>query len=163
MSITYDKAKLGSKAALYCERNDSRLTQELGFGTQGVVFRTAHNTALKVYGLSEGYFRERRVYLRLRERKIQEIQGLSIQRIVNWDDELYAFEMTIVAVPCLLDFGGAYVDRQPEHMLRDEAWHDSKMEEFADTWLKAQSVIKELEYRAEIFLADVNPGNIKFA
>jgi hypothetical protein len=31
MSITYDKAKLGSKAALYCELNHSRLTQELEY------------------------------------------------------------------------------------------------------------------------------------
>jgi hypothetical protein len=163
MSITYDKIKLNAKAEQYCERNNTTVTQELGYGTQGVVFKTAHNTAIKAYDLAEGYHREVNIYKRLKERNIQSIRGLNIPRVVNWDDELYIFEMSIVHVPCVLDFGGAYLDAQPDHMVRDEIWFSQKQEEFGNNWEEAQAVIRELEYRAGIWLSDVNTGNIKFA
>ena len=162
MSFTYDKAKLKAKADEYCRQNNTILSREIGFGTQGVVYKTQHNTAIKVYDLKEGYQRERDVYTRLKERKIQSIRGLSVPRILNWDDELSVFEMSIVAVPCILDFGGAYLDVAPDHMCRDEIWLAQKSEDFGQNWEEAQSVIKEIEFRADIWLADVNSGNIKF-
>ena len=163
MTSTYDKAKLKAKADKYCEINDSIVAQEIGFGTQGVVYKTQHNTAIKSYDLEQGYKRERDVYLRLKERGIQSIRGMSIPRLVNWDDSLYVFEMSVVHVPCVIDFGGAYLDTAPEHMCRDEIWTEQKAEEFGNDWEEAQAVIRELEYRANIWLADVNTGNIKFA
>ena len=44
------------------------IIQELGHGTQGVVYQTNTNTAIKVYDLLSGYERERNIYLRLKER-----------------------------------------------------------------------------------------------
>ena len=85
-----------------------------------------------------------------------------IPRIVNWDDQLLTFEMSIVHVPCVLDFGGAYLDEPPEHMVRDDFWRKEKSEEFGDNWLEAQEIIKEIEFRGDIWLVDVNTGNIKF-
>lgn len=143
--------------------NNTRLSQEIGYGTQGIVFKTAHNTAIKIYDLMDGYLRERDVYKRLKERGIQSIRGMSIPRIEKWEDTLYILEMSIVHVPCVLDFGGAYLDNRPDHMLRDEIWLQQKAEEFGDNWNEAQAVIRELEYRASIYLADVNTGNIKFS
>ena len=163
MGITYDKAKLKVKADQYCQKNSTIVARELGFGTQGVVYKTLHNTAIKAYALREGYRRERDVYARLKERNISSIRGLSIPRIVNWNDSLLVFEMSIVQVPCIIDFGGAYLDTPPPHMHRDELWHEQKAEEFGENWAEAQAVIKEIEYRAGIWLADVNTGNIKFS
>lgn len=163
MTIAYDKTKLKAKADEYCRRNKSIVAREIGFGTQGVVYKTVHNTAVKVYPIEAGYRRERDVYSRLKDRDIRSIRGLSIPRIVSWDDELYALEMSVVHVPCVLDFGGAYVNVPPEHLCRDELWLEQKSEEFGENWDEAQAVIKELEFRAGIWLADINTGNIKFA
>jgi hypothetical protein len=162
MSITYDKAKLKTRAELYCSKNSTILAHELGFGTQGIIFRTKHNTALKVHGQEDGYIREKSVYRRLLERNIQSIRGFSIPRILDWDDILLAFEMSIVPVPCVLDFGGVYVDAPPIHMCRDDIWLEQKSEEFGGNWEEAQAIIRELEHRADIWLVDVNCGNIKF-
>ena len=126
--MIYDKAKLKAKAEKYCERNKSIISRELGFGTQGVVYKTQHTTAVKVYDLEKGYFREKNVYLRLKDRGIREIRGLNIPRIENWDNELLVFEMSIVHVPCMLDFGSAYLDEAPEHLVRDEFWLEQKAE-----------------------------------
>lgn len=127
------------------------------------MYKTQHNTAIKVYDLKQGYQRERDVYKRLKERDIRSIRGLSIPRIVNWDDTLYVFEMSVVHVPCVIDFGGASLDSPPDHMIRDEIWKNQKAEEFGNNWQEAQAVIMEIEYRADIWLADVNTGNIKFS
>lgn len=153
---------LGLKANQYCDNNETAIIDQLGFGTQGMVFLTKRNSAIKVYSLRQGYERERDVYKRLLDRNIKSIRGLTIPRIKNWDDALYIFEMSVVHVPCILDFGGAYLDKQPEHMTRDEHWLKAKEEEFGKNWEEAQSVIRELEYRADIWLSDVNTGNIKF-
>lgn len=162
MSLLYSKETLKEKASKYCASNATRLVREIGFGTQGVVYKTKRNTAIKVYALKEGYFRECAVYKRLEERGIQSIQGLKIPRIMNWDDDLTTFEMSIVHIPCILDFGGAYVDTAPEHLVRDEIWIKEKSEEFGENWDQAVSVIREIEGRADIYLADVNTGNIRF-
>lgn len=87
-----------------------------------MVFLTERNSAVKVYNLKQGYERERDIYKRLLDRDIKSIRGLMIPRIKYWEDNLYVFEMSVVHVPCMLDFGGAYLDNAPEHMTRDEHW-----------------------------------------
>ena len=153
---------LRSKAEQYCSTNDTNISRELGFGTQGIVFKSGHNTAIKVYNLQDGYRREKSVYKRLEERKVHSVQEMSIPRIVGWDDELLTFEMSIVHVPCVIDFGGAYLDTPPDHMTRDAIWETQKSEEFGENWERAKSVIREIEHRVDIWLADINTGNIKF-
>lgn len=44
----------------------------------------------------------------------------------------------------------------------DKAKLKAKAEEFGDNWEEAQAVIREIEFRADIWLADINTGNIKF-
>jgi hypothetical protein len=160
--MTYDKQQLQAQADTYCQQHHSSISRILGFGTQGIVFQTTHNTALKVHARKEAYLRERLIYERLKERKVDSVRGLQIPRILNWDDHLCSFEMSIVHVPCVLDFGGAYLDEPPEHMSRDEMWTAQKSDEFGDHWEEAKAVIRELEHRADIWLVDVNNGNIKF-
>ena len=163
MRSTYERERLKRNAEEYCRINTTFIARELGFGTQGIVYKTQHNTAIKVYDLVAGYERELAVYRRLKERHISVIRGLTIPRIISWSDSLCTFEMSIVHVPCIIDFGGAYLDELPQHMLRDEIWTAQKAEEFGAYWNEAQAVIREIEFRADIWLADVNTGNIKFA
>jgi hypothetical protein len=159
--MTYNIRSLKSKAIDYCKARNTSITQQIGHGTQGIVYRTAHNTAIKVHDLVAGFERELAIYQRLKEQNIHEIRGMKIPRLVDSDYALYVFEMSIVHVPCVLDFGGAYL-YVPDHMIRDEHWMQEKAAEFGDDWVEAQAVIRELEYTAEIALVDVNPGNIKF-
>lgn len=162
MSGTYDRLRLEQKVQRYCEAEDTTIANRLGFGTQGMVFRTERNTAIKVYDRPEGFARERDVYCRLRDRKIDSIRGLTIPRIRSWNNELLVFEMSVVHVPCIIDFGSTYLDECPEHLLRDEEWHAEKAEDFGEYWQEAQRVIRELEFRGSLWLADVHPNNIKF-
>jgi hypothetical protein len=158
----YDRKKLLENAQLFCSANRNSIAAEIGYGTQGIVYKTNRNTAVKVHHLSQGYERERGVYARLTERSIVSSRGFSIPRIFAWNDDLLVFEMSIVHVPCVLDFGGAYLDLLPDHLQRDELWLEQKAQEFGENWLEAQSIIRDIEFRADIWLADVNTGNIKF-
>lgn len=160
--MTYDKIELEAKANEYCHYNRKSITQSLGFGTQGVVFKITHGKAIKVHHLESGYIRERDAYLRLRERGIREIQGMQIPRFEGYDNSRLILEMSVVHIPCILDFGGAYLDHPPPHLQRDDEWFESKQDEFGENWKKAYSVIAELEARSDMWLVDVNPGNIKF-
>jgi hypothetical protein len=162
MSHLYDKNALYENAVKYCISSNTVITTELGHGTQGIVYQTQRNTAIKVYSLKQGYERERNVYIRLKERGIDFIQRLALPRIRTWDDNLLILEMSIVHVPCMLDFGGAYLDYLPEHLNRDDVWFKDKQIEFGDNWEEAMSVIREIEHRADLWLADINTGNIKF-
>jgi hypothetical protein len=95
-----------------------------GDGTDGAVWRTANNTAVKVLLDSCKYDTELRCYQRLKERGIDKIFDLQIPVIASHDDELLAIEMDIVEPPFLLDFGKAYIDGSspytPEQMAAAE-------------------------------------------
>ncbi len=162
MSHLYNKNYLYQKATKYCKLNNSSINLELGHGTQGIVYQTSTNFAIKVYDREDGYIRERDVYKRLKERNILSIENFTIPRLSNFNDELFIIEMSIVHVPCILDFGGAYLDNPPEHANRSKEWFEEKEEEFGENWEKAKDVIRKIEHSADIYLADINTGNIKF-
>jgi len=163
MGFLYDKNILLQKAKTYSSNKSIDIIQELGHGTQGIVYQTNRNTAIKVYDLGSGYLRERDIYKRLQERKIESLNNFKIPRILEWDDDFYILEMSIVHVPCVLDFGGAYLDKRPDHFIeRNEEWESEKREEFGENWDEAKVIIREIEQRADIWLADINTGNIKF-
>src|SRR5262245_17693050 len=88
MSSTYDKSALEAKGTEFCRINGTSLACPLGWGIQGVVLKTERNTAIKIYELKSGYERERNIYLRLRERDIQEVRGMVIPRLHKSDDSL---------------------------------------------------------------------------
>ena len=117
MSLTYNKDALKAKADEDCLVNDTTVTQLLGFGSQGMVFKTQRNSAIKVHSLETGYLRERDIYKRLKDKGIRSICEMMIPRISNWSDRLFIFEMSVVHVPCIIDFGGAYLDEAPDHII----------------------------------------------
>jgi len=123
---------------------------------------TGLRTALKVHERSEPYFRERDCYMRLYEHEVTEIRGHNVPQLIDFDDELLAIEMTVVARPFVLDFGGAWLDKPPDY---DEqildAWRREKAEQFEHNWPAARSILDALQ-RYGIYVADVNPGNIAF-
>ena len=82
------------------------------------------------------------------------------------DDRLLIIEMTRVSPPFLRDAGRAYLDDPPEFLpdeLARQQWDTEKREQFESNWPKVQAILRELESRYGVHIADVNPGNIRFA
>ena len=155
----------------YAASHGLTLHEELGAGVNGVVF-FAERRALDLFSprqaavkacYSEPEFkRERNAYLRLQEHHIVTIRNCMVPQLVNFSDDLYVIEMTIVTRPFVLDFGGAYLDRAPEFSEEVMAdWRAEKIEQFGENWPEAERILRELECLG-IYVIDVHPGNIGF-
>lgn len=163
------RSELISRGLEYCRRHQCELVadQLFGFGVHGSVFGCIRSTscarnALKIHERAEPYIRERNTYFRLRDHGIHLIQGHAVPLLIDHDDELWALELSVVARPFVLDFGGAYLDRPPDYDAETlEEWRLEKEEQFERNWPKAESILVELR-RYRIYVADVNPGNIGF-
>ena len=151
----------------YCGARDLTIVHRLGFGVHGSVFATQSHvngkqSAIKSYERETHYLRERDVYLRLRSLGVTNIRGSSVPQLLEYDDNLWLIEMTIVARPFVLDFAGAYLDHPPdfsEDVLAE--WETEKREQFGTQWQDAKRILNELELIG-VYMADVNPGNIAF-
>ncbi len=94
---------------------------KLGYGTDGTVWMTSRDSALKLFEHAKAYGNELASYRRLADAGIREIRGLAVPRLVDFDDSVMAVEMTIVQPPYVLDFGKVYLDRPPPY------WSDRQM------------------------------------
>lgn len=136
----------------------------LGRGLHGCVYSSSSRTAIKAHNTDTSYSRELACYNRLRERDISEICGHHVPQFLTCDAELWVIEMTIVTPPFLLDFAGAYLDWRPEFSPEQkEYWHTEKLEQFGARWPEVQNILAMLSDIAEIYMINVNPGNIMFA
>ena len=153
-----------ANAEAWSARHGSRLLERLGTGIHGIVFTVESNAefgaaALKVHYSPEPYFRERRVYERLKELGVSEILGFDVPHLLDFDDELLALSMTIVMPPFVLDFAGAYLDSAPE--FSEEIWEEwtrKNQEQFGADWLMARRILGELEDLG-IHMHDPSPAN----
>lgn len=151
----------------YARRYNLRLAEPLGYGIHGIVYAAERNVepgnvAIKVHRSREVHERERDVYLRLRQAGVVEICGFNVPKLLRFDDELLAIEMSIVSRPFVLDFAGAYLNQRPE--FSDEIWSEweaEKREQFDARWPKVQAILRALE-ELDIYVVDVSPSNIAF-
>lgn len=151
----------------YQETRRLSADRQLGVGTQGSVLlfddpSLSHPVAVKFHERLVAYNRELAVFYRLQDLEIDQVGGHEVPVLLGHDDDLLAIEMTMVRPPFVLDFGGAYLDRRPDYtpeVWRD--WREQKSEEFDDDWPAVEELLLEFESFG-IFIADVNPGNIKF-
>lgn len=161
-----DDSLLFKNACQYADLIGTRLRREakLGHGTDGAVWATTRKTAIKALGWQPTYQREVAAYERLAERQLTKLHGLNIPELFGYDDELLTIEMTIVRPPFLLDFGKAYVDRQPPY------WDDPQLvanahEEweslFDERWPDVAALLGAMELLG-IYYVDPRPGNIVF-
>ena len=104
---------LESRAVQYAAAKSIKvfLRKPLGEGTDGNVWPTNRNSAIKVLKLEKNYLSEKLCYQRLIERGVERIDGLAVPKLIDFDDSLLVVEMEIVQPPYLLDFGKAYIDR----------------------------------------------------
>ncbi|QEG25232.1 hypothetical protein [Mariniblastus fucicola] len=152
----------------FLKSRNHELISHLGTGTQGTVYLVNNPSrlsphAVKFHNRKIAYERELAVFLRLKDLEINDVRGHSIPDLIGYDDELLAIEMTIVSPPFCLDFGGAYLDRPPDYtpeVWRD--WEEMKSMAFEENWPAVKKILSTFEAFG-IYIADVNPGNIKFS
>src|SRR5258705_6214572 len=147
----------------YCARHAIRIIKRLGAGKDGTVFQTSRRSAVKVHERSESYISERDVCIRLRDREIDEICGLSVPILIRYDDDLRIIEMTIVNPPYILDFASAWLDKPPDFPPEVlDAWHEQLRENFGDRFPDVMGLLEALGNDAGVYLLDIHPHNVKF-
>jgi hypothetical protein len=147
----------------YLERRGISVTGTLGSGKDGYVWRTSRQTALKVHGQIESYRAERNAYIRFQALEIEEVGGFAIPVLRDFDDQLFAIEMGIVAPPYIVDFASAHLDNPPE-FIEDQGHtlHDMIRERFDERADEVIALYEDLIASAGIHLSDFHRHNIKF-
>ena len=120
-------------------RRDVKLKEFLGDGTDGAVWATGSNSAIKVFYYKVGYFNERDAYLRLADFGVtQKIAGFWIPTTINYDDRLMIVEMDFMQnPPYIIDFAKVRIDRPPEFSEETLVYHEQQgRERFEQNWPK---------------------------
>ena len=148
----------------YLERRGISVTGTLGAGKDGYVWRTSRDTALKIHGQFESYRAERNAYNRFQTLEIEEVSVFAIPSLRDFDDELFAIEMGIVAPPYIVDFASAFLDTPPD-FIEDEGHtlHDMIRQRFDDRADEVIGLYQDLIASAGVYLSDFHRHNIKFA
>jgi len=162
-----DRDDLIDRIRQYAARKGVGLLELLGAGIHGSVFAAecqakGGRSAVKGHDGEVGYCRERDAYLRLRESDVTNIRGCNVPALIDFDNDLWCIEMTVVSRPFVLDFAGANLDEPPDfsdEVLSD--WQAVKVEQFGPDWPEVEAILSALE-RFGIYMLDVNPGNVSF-
>lgn len=156
------------RARRFAAHFDLELREELGAGTQGVVFLAigkgrAEWTAVKAHFQPESFVREWEIHRRLADLAVAEVAGFAVPRLGRVDASLLTIEMSVVARPYVLDFAGAVLDEEPPEFPEDtiRLWELEKREQFGARWPVVLQVIDAFA-RFGVHLLDVSPGNIAF-
>src|SRR4051812_34802759 len=113
----------------------------LGGGTDGKVWKSNKNTAVKVLERLVGYYNERDSYLRLAQFGwTEKFEGFWLPQLLDYNDNLWTIEMEIVTQkPYLLDFAKVRIDRPPDFSAEViEAANQQGQELFEHHWPKVQ-------------------------
>jgi hypothetical protein len=139
------------------------LNSPLGSGTDGAVWKSDRDTAVKALCRQHNYTQELTCYRRFAAAGVTEIDGFSIAKLINWSDDLWIIEMGIVKPPFIVDFAKVSIDKPPDfsvEVLEEE--EQSAQERFEHRWPEVQSLLASLKYRFHIYYQDPKPGNIMF-
>jgi hypothetical protein len=152
------------RAEQYAKSNDIILLEELGYGTDGAVWKSNRNTAVKALEREIGYFNERDAYRRLAEYGLtQQIDEFWVPRLVKCSDELWVIEMDFITrPPYIIDFAKVRIDRPPdfsEETMR--VTEETGRENFGGNWSSVCRLLGGLE-SIGIYYLDPQPDNIKF-
>ena len=156
------------KAVLaYTSRHALEVRELLGSGIHGIVYVVESKTdpgrrALKLHRDSDAYLREKMVYERLSEKRIDSILGFQVPVPLRFDHESMGIEMTIVMPPFVLDFASASLDALIE--FSEEIWADwetAKLEQFGSQWGTVKAILSEL-VKHGVHMLDPSPSNIRF-
>ena len=138
----------------------------LGARTQGTVWiltgqLVSQRIAVRFHQRQPAYQGERDAYRRLRDLGIQEVGSHMVPQLIEADDHLLDLAMTIVSPSFFLDL------EEPTSMARPTTHPESgrlalqTQEESGDHWPTVEQILADFEGFG-IYIADVNPGNIRF-
>src|SRR5690349_17565876 len=94
-----------ANARAYAAERQLQMAEPLGSGKDGIVIVCRSLTArvaVKALRFHEFYLREKAVYQRLGDRRIDDVLGFNVPRFLGFDDRLRTLEMTIVRRPFVL-------------------------------------------------------------
>lgn len=152
--------EVSERGLAYSVEYGLEIVDRFGWGIQGTVYKTNNRTAVKVFDRVEHYLRERDVYRRLLQSNVTIIRGCNIPELLNYNNRLWAIEMTIVERPFVVDFASAYLNQKPDFSEEVLAYKWAECaESFGDNWPEVELIIAAFE-RYGIYLVDVHPRNI---
>lgn len=161
MGHLHDKAE--EIARQYLAARGAIILESLGSGTEGNVYRTSNQHAIKIHSAANTFQNELAVYQRLMDHGVRSVCGLTVPQLIDHDRNLFAIEMTIVNPPYLLDFGKSRVDSVED--FPDEVWSDwmqGLQDKFGSRFEDALNVFEVLKHRWGVYYLDINPYNLDF-
>ncbi len=161
MNVPFD---LVQRMISVCVATRQNLTSQLGAGKDGSVFATSHGTAIKFHSHPTVYRNERDAYLRLKEKRVTNVNGFNVPKLLSFHDAANAVEMSIVQPPYLLDFASARIDEDGFAFDSDteEFRHANIHELFGDRAADVFLLLDTLQRRFGILMLDARPPNIRF-
>ena len=153
-----------SKAQQYLSvrTHGAKIKDWLGQGTDGAVWVTTDDTAVKIFERAGGYFNERDTYQRLAEFGVtDQLEGFWVPQIRGWDDQIMASEMDLMQrPPFIIDFAKVKIDRPPDFSSETQREIEAQCQElFEDDWPAVQRLLAALE-SFQIYYLDPKPHNI---
>lgn len=161
MSVLQDARK---RAGLYAASRKITLCGDLGNGTDGAVFDSSVDTAIKSLFRERGYWNERDAYLRLRDFGVlHTIDEFSVPQLIDFDDALLVIEIDIVTPPYIIDFAKVRIDRSPDFSEETLRQHERECREiFGQHYEEMRDLLETLE-SYQIYYLDPRPSNIAFS
>lgn len=156
-----DESVLKERSNKYAEQGGRSLIAQLGHGTDGAVFKSNCETAIKAFGRPRNYLQELQCYQLFEAKGINRLQEFAIPVLVGFDDLLMVIEMTVVTPPYLIDFAKVSIGVAPDPIWRSQL-DDEGQELFEDRWPRVRSLLAVLEMHG-IYYLDPKPGNIRFS
>ena len=138
------------------------IERALGYGTDGSVWASSRNTAVKVLERRRVYEVELECYQRLQQSNVTQIQGLAVPRLYGFDDDRQIVEIGLVTSPYILDFGKSSLDKPIDFSSEQLAdWDEQGRELFEDRWPDVLTLLWALKQYG-IYYYDAKPQNIMF-
>jgi hypothetical protein len=166
MNAHKQSAELEKRIARYLSLHGdgAKIKNKLGEGTDGTVWATDRDTAIKAFKYDSGYVNERDTYQRLADHGVTEqIAGFWIPKMLGSDDELRVIEMDIVQKPpYIIDFAKVRLNSDPGFSTETLAENDAHGRWlFGKNWPIVKMLMAELETYL-IYYLDPKPHNIVF-
>ncbi len=153
------------RAELYAKSRGIAVVRQpiLGRGSDGAVWRTNRDTAIKVVTRQDNFAKELTCYRRFKASATRRIGRFAVPLLEGFDEALLVIEMTIVYPPYLLDFGKVHLDSPPPYygdkrLMRNvyAAWRDK----FGKEWKVVASAMDSLRTKHGIYYFDPRRSNV---
>ncbi|WP_442483938.1 hypothetical protein [Aeoliella sp. SH292] len=161
-----NEREVRANAYTYAKRRGRRIRRQdkAGDGTDGYVWKTSKHSAIKAFYRQENFENELRCYKRLALHEVNQICGLNVPVLEEYDLDTRVIEVTFVQAPYLLDFGKASLDAPPSYLADEQdlkRYQSQWRTEFGSRWMEVNAVLHFLQIKYGIYYVDPKVGNIR--